>query len=93
MRRRCATYSHYVVETPGRDALIAAMARRGIELGELIEYSIPELPAYRSYVEAGEAFPVAGELSRSLINLPLHVSRDSARGVARALHEEAMALA
>ena len=88
-----ATYSHYVVHTPARDALIAAMARRGIELGELIEYSIPELPAYRSYVGADEAFPVARDLSRSLINLPLHVSRDSALAVAGALREEAMARA
>lgn len=44
--REGATYSHYVVQVPNRKEVIDEYASRGIELGELIQYSIPELPEY-----------------------------------------------
>src|SRR5262249_25323374 len=42
-----ATYSHYVVRVADRAACIARMAKQGVQLGELIQYSVPEMPAYR----------------------------------------------
>jgi dTDP-4-amino-4,6-dideoxygalactose transaminase len=43
-----ATFSHYVVRVPNRDAVICEYAAKGIHLGELIQYSIPELECYRN---------------------------------------------
>jgi dTDP-4-amino-4,6-dideoxygalactose transaminase len=71
-----ATYSHYVVRVPDRSAMVAAMARRGIELGELIQYSIPELDAYRG---VGPAMPLSAQASRTTVNLPVDPSIDDAR--------------
>lgn len=63
-----ATYSHYVVRVPQRAAAIAALARHGIELGELIQYSVPELSSYRN---GDTHFPVAATASTSTVNLPM----------------------
>lgn len=41
-----ATYSHYVVRVPDRGAVVEEYAAIRIHLGELIQYSIPELPCY-----------------------------------------------
>ena len=38
-----ATYSHYVVRVPNRDACIMEMAAKGVHLGELIQYSVPNM--------------------------------------------------
>lgn len=43
-----ATYSHYVVRVPNRSAVIKEWAARGIHLGELIQYSIPNMAPYQS---------------------------------------------
>lgn len=43
-----ATYSHYVVRVPEREPVMDEWASRGIQLGELIQYSIPLLPEYAS---------------------------------------------
>jgi perosamine synthetase len=43
-----ATYSHYVVRVEDRDKVVNEFARRGVHLGELIQYSVPELLGYRS---------------------------------------------
>jgi dTDP-4-amino-4,6-dideoxygalactose transaminase len=64
-----ATYSHYVIRVPNRDALIAAAAERGVELGELIEYSVPHLQSYRGHAQGD--FPVSLLCSKSMINLPV----------------------
>ena len=45
-----ATYSHYVVRVPERKPVMDELASRGIQLGELIQYSIPLLPEYSGYV-------------------------------------------
>ena len=63
-----ATYSHYVVRVPQRAAAIAALARHGIQLGELIQYSVPELSSYRGGVAH---FPVSATASTSTVNLPV----------------------
>jgi dTDP-4-amino-4,6-dideoxygalactose transaminase len=68
-----ATYSHYVVRTRNRQALMCALAEDGIELGQLIEYSMPELAGYRGYADS-QSFPLSSECSRSTINLPISAS-------------------
>jgi dTDP-4-amino-4,6-dideoxygalactose transaminase len=64
-----ATYSHYVVRVPNRAAVVAAFRRRGIQLGEVIEYSVPHMNSY------GPAdprdYPNSWVASRHLINLPV----------------------
>lgn len=65
-----ATYSHYVVRVPDRDAIVARLARRGIDIGELIQYSVPHMPAYRG--SGGEDCVNSLLASRHTINLPVN---------------------
>jgi dTDP-4-amino-4,6-dideoxygalactose transaminase len=68
-----ATYSHYAMRVPNQATVMEAMAKRGIQVGRLIEYSMPHLPSYRSYT-AGQEYPVSLACSQSMINLPIHAS-------------------
>ena len=71
-----ATYSHYVVRVPDRDRLVADAARVGVELGQVIDYSIADLESYKS----DGLFPNSTKASQSVINLPLIVGeRDRQR--------------
>lgn len=63
-----ATYSHYVVRVPDRQAVVREYAERGIHLGELIQYSVPELPGYRS---VNTDCPNARLASEVTVNFPL----------------------
>lgn len=76
-----ATYSHYVPCTADREAILEHALSEGVQLGRLIEYSVPELTAYQQ-VAVGGAFPNAGRLAASTLNLPLHVGPRDARRVA-----------
>lgn len=64
-----ATYSHYVARVPDRAGSIRDAARRGVHLGELIQYSVPALS---SYAAGADACPNALLASRCTVNLPLH---------------------
>jgi len=64
-----ATYSHYVIQTEKRENIIRRSLRQGVQLGCLIEYSIPEMEAYGSHSES--EFPVASKFARTVLNLPL----------------------
>ena len=66
-----ATYSHYVVRVADRDAMVRAAAKHGVQLGQLIQYSVPHFPAYAPYVGA-DAFPRSLYCSSHLINLPVY---------------------
>jgi dTDP-4-amino-4,6-dideoxygalactose transaminase len=66
-----ATYSHYVMRVPDRQAVLKAFGRKGIELGELIQYSIPHMYAYKSYT-GKQDFPNSYLCSQTTINLPIH---------------------
>jgi dTDP-4-amino-4,6-dideoxygalactose transaminase len=68
-----ATYSHYVIRVPDRERVINAAAQQGLQLGELIEYSIPESDQYKEYV-GDQTFPNSSLCSRSMINLPVYSS-------------------
>lgn len=65
-----ATYSHYVVRVPQRAAIVAELARNGVQLGELIQYSVPELTSYHDDDEDVYC-PVSAAASTSTINLPV----------------------
>ena len=66
-----ATYSHFVIRTSKKKDAMEYFAKHGIQLGELIEYSMPHHPAYQKYAQ-GKAFPNSLLCSRSMINLPIH---------------------
>lgn len=71
-----ATYSHYVLRVPDRAACVAAAARQGLHLGELIQYSVPQLAPYR---HAASEHPNADLASRSTINVPVDAACPEAR--------------
>ncbi len=64
-----ATWSHFSCVVDDREAWVARWRKRGIELGILIEYSIPELPAYGG--QRPEVFPHAARYARHTVNFPL----------------------
>jgi dTDP-4-amino-4,6-dideoxygalactose transaminase len=68
-----STFSHYPIIVGDKSAIIENMLRKGVECGEIIQYSIPELDSYRKYVN--KEFPFAGLASRSVINLPINYSQ------------------
>jgi perosamine synthetase len=68
-----ATYSHYVIRVPDRQKIINGAAQQGLQLGELIEYSIPESDQYKEYV-GNQTFPNSSLCSRSMINIPIYAS-------------------
>jgi len=66
-----ATYSHFAIRTTRKQEAMTFFASHGVQLGELIEYSMPHNTAYQSYAK-GEEFPNALLCSQSMINLPIH---------------------
>jgi perosamine synthetase len=71
-----ATYSHYVIRVPNRATVVKEMAKKGVHVGELIQYTLPSLPSYRaSSVEC----PICLEVSKTIINYPLIVQHLSGK--------------
>ena len=66
-----ATYSHYVPQTKYRDAIMKHSLQRGVQIGQLIEYCIPEMPVYKDRPGCRLNYPVASRLARETINLPV----------------------
>ena len=66
-----ATYSHYPVRVPDRQAAVDHFARHGVHLGEVVEYSVAHLKAYTHYA-AGAGFPNSLYCSGHMVNLPIH---------------------
>lgn len=65
-----ATYSHYVIRVPDRNDEIDKFAKAGIHLGELIQYSVPELDSYHKL--SGSKYSFSQVASYTTINLPNH---------------------
>jgi len=63
-----ATYSHYSILVPNKTKEIEDYKKRGIELGELIHYVIPNLS---SYLSNDNDFKNSVYASKHIINLPL----------------------
>lgn len=64
-----ATYSHMVGIVKNRDEWVKKFARKGIQLGILIEYSIPEMKAYQKLKQ--KEYPNAEYFKDHLINFPI----------------------
>ena len=71
-----ATYSHFPVRVLNREATLRQFLGVGIQLGQLIEYSLPHLSEYCSIAQ-GE-FPNSLLCSQHMINLPVHPSLSEA---------------
>lgn len=67
-----ATYSHYVARASDREAVLEELAKCGVQLGELIEYSIPLLPEY-THLKC-EPAPNSQHASLTTVNFPVTVS-------------------
>ena len=52
------------------EGLIRALHRRGVDVGQLFNYSIPDLPAY--WDESNPAAPRARRLAQEVVNLPIY---------------------
>jgi perosamine synthetase len=66
-----ATYSHFVIRVPDRSLVMEVAADKGLQLGQLIEYSMPHLPNYQEYSKQNY-FPKSLLCSQSTINLPIY---------------------
>ena len=71
-----ATYSHYVVRVPDREKTLKEMASRSVQLGQLIEYSVPHMEPYQRYA-SGKQFPNSLLCSQKTINMPVHAGLQS----------------
>jgi dTDP-4-amino-4,6-dideoxygalactose transaminase len=83
-----STYSHIAVRVANREAVTKLALARGVQLGQIIDYSVPEMAAYRQ-VDSVARFAVAHALSRQTINLPVsgRFSRTLAECVVATMHE------
>ena len=66
-----SSYSHIAARVADKREAMAAAFARGVQLGEIIEYSVPEMQAYREMSAGQGPFPVSGQLARQTINLPV----------------------
>ena len=64
-----ATYSHYTLLVHDRRAVQQHFARKNIEVGELIQYSIPDLDVYAN---RAQHCPNASLAASRTVNVPLH---------------------
>jgi len=63
-----STYSHCTGLVNNREKYITEYGRKGIQLGEIIEYSIPYMAAYKKYKT--REYPVSLDYSKKSINFP-----------------------
>jgi dTDP-4-amino-4,6-dideoxygalactose transaminase len=63
-----ATYSHLTALTNNREKILKKFRKKGIQLGIIIEYSIPYMKDYQKY-KKGE-YPVSLDYSKRTINFP-----------------------
>lgn len=82
-----ATYSHYVLQVENPQKLVRLALSRGVELGRLIDYCIPDMPVYRDYLPASPAFSRTRQLNASVVNLPIWVDRKGADRVVSVLSD------
>jgi len=82
------TWSHYTVRTRSAPAYIAALAKHGVELGELLEYFIPDMPTYQS--ARHHTHGIAKNYIGNVVNLPIHsfVTASDAADIIRHLRVE-----
>lgn len=79
-----ATYSHYVIRVPDRYKEVEVFAKAGVHLGELIQYSVPELDSYLTR----QSYPASSLASQTTINIPISVSKIEQRNLIKAVLAE-----
>lgn len=67
-----STWSHYVVRSTRARYYLAEALSNGIELGDMLEYFIPDMPTYRSNGHADRG--IARSYINNVVNLPVHVN-------------------
>lgn len=67
-----ATFSHFVIYTEDAQPLINYMLKKGIQLGELIDYHIPNLAVYKNHTYFSKK--ISESLVKNVINLPIHLN-------------------
>lgn len=78
-----STYSHFVIQASDRAKLLKSCLKKGIQLGWLIEYNIPEMASYGAHAE--EEFHIAAKYARRAINLPVWGGEKLANRVAKTI--------
>lgn len=63
------TYSHCVASVANRDVWVQKWREKGVQLGILIEYSVPDMPAYLKYRKGD--YPLSTYHSKHTINFPI----------------------
>jgi dTDP-4-amino-4,6-dideoxygalactose transaminase len=79
------TFSHFPILVSDKGAIRDKMLRKGVECGEVIQYSIPELDNYAKYVS--KRFPAAAIASRSVINLPINYSAKQTQSICKLFNQ------
>jgi perosamine synthetase len=72
-----SSFSHIAARVFDKNKVMTAAFARGIQLGEIIEYSVPEMKAYRAMSAGQGPFPISGQLARQTINLPVFGDYDA----------------
>jgi perosamine synthetase len=80
-----ATYSHYPVQVFNKSIVMNEMLKRGVECGEVIQYSIPNLESYFKYAKSDT--PNSTLASTTVINLPINYSERITHYVCDQLNE------
>lgn len=86
-----ATYSHFVIRVrnaSARGPLLRRALARGVQLGQLIEYSVPEMPVYLERGGTRFVCPVSARLAQTVVNLPVWGGEPVARKVSEVVREE-----
>lgn len=65
------TFSHCPAVVDDRDKWVEDYRKKGIQLGIVVEYSVPHLAAYKKYAGNVE-FPFSKYYSEHVINFPIH---------------------
>lgn len=82
-----ATYSHYVVRTKDPVELVRLALDAGLELGRVIDYCVPEMPAYREITLDQGPFDETRKLNASVVNIPIWVDQRGAEKIADILRK------
>ena len=80
------TYSHFPILVKDKFEFIEYFAKRGVEIGEVIQYSIPELEEYSKF--KNEDFPNALYASRHTVNLPIMHSLENTIKIVKILEKK-----
>ncbi|MPZ48544.1 MAG: aminotransferase class V-fold PLP-dependent enzyme [Dehalococcoidia bacterium] len=72
VERDAHVWHQYAVRVTGRDALIDWLQQRGIESAVHYPRALPDHPLYRDLGYDGADYPVACQLAREVLSLPVH---------------------